>query len=70
MTLLTPPVSDLDLGIDIGIRSGLDLIGRELEAEKAAVDPDRDVHDPANRDHIYAVGVLRCMQLELAARFR
>jgi hypothetical protein len=60
----------VDLGVDTGVRMALDLIGRELEAEKAAVDPDRDVHDPANRDHIYAVGVLRCIQLELAGRFR
>jgi hypothetical protein len=70
MTTIVGPISDLDLGIDIGVRSGLDLIGRELEAEKAAVDPDRDAHDPGNAPHIYAVGVLRCLQLELAERFK
>jgi hypothetical protein len=62
--------SDVDLGVDTGVRLALDLIGRELEAEKAAVDPDRDPHDPAIAVHVYALGVLRCLQLELAERFR
>jgi hypothetical protein len=55
---------------DVGVRLALDLIGRELEAEKAAIDPERDVHDPANASHVYTVAVLRCLQLELAGRFR
>jgi hypothetical protein len=69
MTSLTRPVSDLDLGIDIGVRCGLDMLGRELAAEEAAVDLDRDPDGLATA-HVYAAGLLRELRVELAGRFQ
>jgi hypothetical protein len=73
MTTLTPPVSDLDLGIDIGVRTGLDLLTREVERQQAlavlAAGAGCDAVENAHR-HEYAAGVLGELAGELAGRFR
>jgi hypothetical protein len=73
MTTLSPPVSDLDLGIDIGVRTGLDLLTREVAKQEAlavlAVGMGADGPDAAARHH-YTIAVLGELAGVLGARFR
>jgi hypothetical protein len=72
MTTLTRPISDLDLGIDIGVRTGLDLLTRQLAEQrfKAGLAAGLgDGPDAAARHH-YTIAVLGELAGVLGARFR
>jgi hypothetical protein len=73
MTSLTHPVSDLDLGIDIGIRCGLEVLTREVAKQEALAVVSAGMGaagpDDAARHH-YVVAVLGELAGELAGRFR
>jgi hypothetical protein len=73
MSTLSPPVSDLDLGIDIGVRCGLEVLTREVAKQESlavlAVGLGADGPDAAAR-HLYVVAVLGELAGELAGRFR
>jgi hypothetical protein len=73
MTTLTSPVSDLDLGIDIGVRMGLEVLTREVAKQESlavlAAGAGCDAVEVAHR-HEYAAGVLGELAGELAGRFR
>jgi hypothetical protein len=73
VSTLLPPVSDLDLGIDIGVRCGLDLLTREVAKQESlavlAVGLGADGPEAAARHH-YVVAVLGELAGELAGRFR
>jgi hypothetical protein len=73
MTSLTRPVSDLDLGIDIGVRTGLDLLTREVAKQESlavlAAGLGADGPEAAARHH-YTIAVLGELAGVLGARFR
>jgi hypothetical protein len=71
MTTLTPPVSDLDLGIDIGIRTGLEQLTTEIARQEVLAREHDLADDPgAAARHHYATVILRTLAAELAGRFR
>jgi hypothetical protein len=71
MTTLTPPVSDLDLGIDIGVRCGLDQLVAETSRQELLAREHDLADDPgAAARHHYATVILRTLAEELAERFR
>jgi hypothetical protein len=71
MTSLTRPVSDLDLGIDIGLRLGLEQLTAETARQEVLAREHDLADDPgAAARHHYATAVLRTLAAELAGRFR
>jgi hypothetical protein len=70
MSLLSPPVSDLDLGIDIGVRMALDALTAEVARQWLLEVEHARAGSPAAGRHNYAAGVLGELAGELAGRFR
>jgi hypothetical protein len=71
MTTLTRPISDLDLGIDIGVRTGLDLLTRQLAEQRFKAGLAAGLGDgPDAAAHEYTIAVLGELAGELAGRFR
>jgi hypothetical protein len=72
MTTLSPPVSDLDLGIDIGVRMGLDALTAEVDRQQtlAANAAEHGFGAESAARSRYTAAVLQELAGELAGRFR
>jgi hypothetical protein len=71
MTTAADPAADMNLGVDTGVRLGLELLTGEIARQEILAREHDLADDPgaASRHH-YATVILRTLAEELAGRFR